>query len=103
MSPEQKPTWDCETCRRKNIHIARNCNNEFEKTTIVINKRKAYTQCPVSLIKTEHSEIYQLLKLSLNAEMRSFLPKDLLEIPNIWFELSTVLNKAEADYRRDKG
>ena len=30
-------------------------------------------------------------------------PMELMDTPNIWFEFSNILNKAEADYKADKG
>lgn len=33
----------------------------------------------------------------------SYTPDQLMEIPNIWYEFSTILNTAESDYTRDKG
>ncbi len=66
-------------------------------------KNKAYKQCPLSLLNFEFNDVFKLLKYSLNSEMFSMSPMELMDTPNIWFEFSNILNKAEADYKADKG
>jgi len=103
LDSKDQETWKCDFCKKKKLHIARNCNNEFEETVIVLTNNYFVKQCPLSKLNPIYGEVYSILKMTLNSEMGfSLSPIELLKIPNKWFDYSEKLNKAENDFDRDK-
>jgi len=50
------------------------------------------------MIDKQSVKIYEIIQLSLKSGMGGYLPNQLLELPNIWFEYLQVIGEAEAEF-----
>lgn len=58
----------------------------------------------MSLLSSQAISVYELLNLSFNAGGFGgvgFLPTDLLNQPNIWFEYKKIISSAEHQYEKE--
>ena len=101
MDDNLKETWNCKTCRDKRMHIARNCNGQFNSTTIILSPSVYYTECPISKVRNNScSVVYSLIKSTLLAEFASFKPSELLNELNIYFIYKDTIAQAESDFKQ---
>lgn len=64
---------------------------------IQVSRNYYFDQCPISMIDKKASKIYEILALSLKSGMGGYLPDQLLQLPNIWFEYLNVIGEAESE------
>lgn len=98
LDSAQKPSWKCDICKSKKLDIARNCKGQYGKTNIVLTRAKIVHQCPISMLSTDCSSIYELIKMTLLSEFASFKPSELIEELNIYLVYAGVISNAESDY-----
>jgi len=98
LDKKTKGTWACDYCLERKLNRERNCFGKFKKAVIKITKNLMFDQCPISMIDKQSAKIYEIMQLSLRSGMGGYLPNQLLELPNIWFECLQVIGEAESEF-----
>jgi hypothetical protein len=65
---------------------------------IQVTKEQYFDKCPISVIDKKWAKIYEIISLSLKSGMGGYLPNQLLELPNIWFDCLNVILDAESEF-----
>ena len=96
LDEPNKNTWKCEYCKGRGLEKARNCGGKYAPASIIVNNT-LLTECPLTVAKSECSEIYNILKSTLMSGMGgSFLPSELLDELNVYFVYRDIVQSAES-------
>lgn len=98
MNEQQKTTWDCSYCIEKKLSKPRNCGGAYAESLIHITRKTYFTQCPISLLNSFSTSVYELVNMSFNGMGGAGKITDLLELPNIWFEYKGIISAAEHQF-----
>jgi len=96
LDDQQQETWNCEYCRKRKLDKIRNCQNKYNKTTFILTDKKVVTQCPISLLSTQPSNVYSLIKQTLANSMGIVaLPSVLVNELNVHFVYRDIIVRTE--------